>query len=717
MSVDVDRARILYEEAISADDENRREAEIDLRFSALEGQWDERLKEQRRLENRPCFTFDRTGQIVRQIVGDVRLNPPSIKVRPQDDGADVELADTLTGLVRNIESVSCADAHYIRAADPQVRCGMGFLRVRYDYVDDASFDRDFRIEHVPSPFAAVWDPGAVMPTLEDANYWFISDLWTERAFKERWPKASLDGWESGTALNWREGDFVRVAEYWYKKPVQRRLLFLADGRTVDATEMDDGEIKRLAAFALSLNPQAVAGVLRERKADSHKVCMALMNGFEQLEPEFEWPGRYIPIAPVFGEQIRVGDRVVRRGVIRAARDAQIRYNVQATAITEALALAPKPKWLVTAKQIENYQNVWATAHLNNFAYLPFNPDPQAPQGPQRVQPEPPPAGLLADIQGAALDIEATTGVYRENLGRETNAVSGRAILSRQREGDVGTYLYADNLALAVAHIGKIIIDAVPRVYDQERAVRVLGEDGSSKFVVLNQRDPQTGRIINDVSAGRYDVTASVGPAFSTRREEARESIMAFMQAMPQAASMVADVFAKYQDWPGGDEIAKRFRKMAVAQGMADPEEGEPPPQPPPPDPNMVLAQAEVMKAQAAAQKAQAEAQIKGAEVQLDQARLMLEAEKVRLERQRLEVEAAEAGATLADKRRQTDLKEAALVQSAIQAAMADLREQQAQRDAGLRDIAQMMAEAARTMTARRVIKRDARGKAIGVEVG
>jgi hypothetical protein len=642
--VDIQEARERYERAVDADQPNREEAAKDLRFRALEGQWDERIKAQREAEKRPCFVYDRTGQIVRQIVGDIRLNPPGIVVRPQDNNADPDLAKGLTGLIRNIEALSMADAHYIMAADNAVTCGMGFLRVRYDYVDDSGFDMDFRIEAIPSPFGAVCDPGAVLPCREDAEYWFTDELFTLEAFKARWPKASTDGWDAKLLATWRDGDFVRVAEYWRKVPMKRHLVFLADGRTIDVTDMEDAEI--------ALIVQAAGGYRRERKVDSHKVCMALMNGVEQLEKSYDWPGRYIPIAPVFGEEIHLGDRVVRRGVIRTARDAQIRYNVQATAMTEFIAMAPKAKWIGSAKNFAGYEQVWDTAHLNNFARLPFVPDPANPQGPQRIQPDSPPAGLLSEIQAAAQDIEATTGVYRENLGKETNAISGKAILSRQREGDVGTFLYADNLARAVQHIGRILVDAMPRVYDTERTVRALGEDGSTEFLVLNQRVTDAMgnvKLLNDISAGRYDVVASSGPSFSTRREEARESMLAYVQADPSVAPVVGDLFAKYQDWPGAEEIAERLHKRAVAMGIAEPKEGEEPPPPPQPDPNMMLAQAEMAKAQAQMVKAQAEAQQSQAEAQVRLAQLQIEAAKLDLERQKLGLNAADTQSKIAER--------------------------------------------------------------------
>lgn len=246
------------------------------------------------------------------------------------------------------------------------------------------------------------------------------------------------------------------------------------------------------------------------------------------------------------------------------------------------------------------------------------------------------------------DIEATIGIYRDNLGKESNAQSGRAILSRQREGDVGTFLYMDNLAEAVCQAGRILVDMIPRVYDTQRTIRILGEDGKEEFAQINVTDPATGQKFNDLSVGRYDVVPSVGPSFSTRREEARESMMAFFQAQPQAAAIAGDIVAKTMDWPGAEEFAKRMRRMALMQGMIEPDQQNPDDmkivqgmqqQGQKPDPNALLAQAEMEKAKAAQMKAQSDAMIAVEKLKTDRAKIMLDA-------MRAEVEAKQAGVKL-----------------------------------------------------------------------
>lgn len=623
-------ARERFSEAMDAELDNRVQAEADLKFAALE-QWDETVREQRRREGRPCLVMDRIGQVVRQVTGDARLNPPGIKVRPVDSGSDPKTAETLTGLIRNIEAASNAETAYISTLESAARCGMGFLRVRYDYTDDSSFDMELRIEAIRSPFAVVFDPFAQDPTRSDAEYCFVSDLIPMAAYRKRFPNASLTDWDGdgsqGEWAGWREGNAVRVAEYYCKTYERRKLLMLADGRVVDVTDMLPQSVRDMVAQVEAAYGQ---GVLKERTAEVPKVTMHLINGAEELEEPHVWPGRYIPIVPVWGEMVELGGRTVRRGLIRAARDPQIRYNAAVTAVTEYTMTMNKGKRILSPDQVEGHENEWATAHLSSRPYILLNPpeNPNAtPFGGVPMPTEPPPAGLLSDVQLAATDIEAATGIYRENLGKESNAVSGRAILSRQREGDVGSFLYIDNLARGVSQIGRVLVDTIPRIYDTQRVIRVLGEDGNTDFAPINTWDAREGKVINDLTQGRYDVVASSGPSFSTKAEEARESIIAYMQADPTSAAMLGDLLAKYQDWPGADEISKRLRARAVAMGIAEPEEGEQPPQPQP-DPNMLLAQAEMAKAQASVIKAQTDGQIEGAKLQLEAEQTRLKAIEV-----------------------------------------------------------------------------------------
>ncbi len=632
----LEEARKRFDIGSLADQDNREEMAIDLRFRAGD-QWPAEFKAARERDRRPCLTINRLGQFVRKITGDIRLNPPGIKVRPVDGGPDTKLAETLTGLIRNIEAQSDAPRVYAQAADAQVSCGLGWMRVATRYCSDTVWEQDIVIELIPNPFAVVDDPAAVSLMREDGGWRFVTDMVPIEDFKAQYPNANLQDWERGSTANWgawREDERIRVAEYWRKVPVKKRLAMFQSGKTIDLTGMDEGEVANLV--------MAEGPITRERMADSHRVEMWKMNGVEVLEPVTQWAGKYIPHIPVIGEEVFVGERVVRMGLIRQMRDSQTLYNVGRTALAETVAMAPKAKWLATPKQMAGHEDKWATANTSNMAFLPYNPDPAGGGIPQRIQPEMPSAAHIQDLQVASADMEAISGIYRENMGAETNANSGRAILSRQRAGDVGTFVYSDNLAASVGHVGRICVDLIPKIYDSARQVRILGEDGQEEFVPLNSwvQDPATGqfRKVNDLSVGSFDVVPSTGQSFSTRQEEGREAFVALMGVNPEMANLGMDIFAKMQNFPGADEFARRVHKAAVAKGIAEPAEGEPPPQPPPPDPNAMLAQAEMQKAQAAMINAQgareqaqytfrlkmAELQLKGATVQQNGDRLALD---------------------------------------------------------------------------------------------
>ena len=629
----IKEARELYDAAEQAEQDNRVEAMEDLRFRAGE-QWEPDIRRARNLDGRPTLTINRIPQFVHQVTGNIRLNPPSIKVRPKGNGATREMAETYDGLLRDIQTSSDAMGVYLTAFDSAVTCGEGYFRIDTEYAEDDSWDLNIRLRRIPSPFAVLFDPAAADPCREDAGYCFVTDWIPQAQFKEAFPKASTSGFD--VSLNgphdwgdWVKDRNVRVCEYWCKVPMLRNIVRLADGYTQDTTGLEDSDMELLVSQH--------GEVTRERKVQGHKVVMHLMNGVEELEAPADWAGRFIPIIPVIGEEVHIGDRVSRHGLVRFARDPQRLYNIHRSALAESVAMAPKAKWLGTAKMFAGQERDWSKANTSNLAYLKYTPDPGAPQGPQRVAPDMPAAGLLHEIQLAASDLEETTGIHREELGQQTNAQSGKAILARQRRGDVGTYVYTDNLERALTYCGKQLIDLIPRIYDTERVIRTIGVDGTEGFVPINMTNPATGHKMNDLSVGTYDVSAEIGPSYATRREEERESMFNFFQAAPQAAQMAGDLFAEAMDWPDAEKIAKRLRKT-LPPGMADPEPGDPPPAPPQPNPEMMaaqaqmaLAQAEQMKAQAAAMKAQTDAQTRQAELQIEAKKLELEGLKLQLQ--------------------------------------------------------------------------------------
>lgn len=525
--------------------ENRDEALTDLKFLMGE-QWTEEAKTAR--AGRPILTINRMSQFVRQVLGDIKQSRPGIKVHPVDSGADPDTAEIYQGLIRNIEMISDAKEAYYTAAESQVAAGEGFWRVVTDYSGADAFEQDVLIEKIANPFSVTLDPHCTRQTGEDAKWCFVSERMSLDEFKEKYPDAKVQDFESleeeKDLESWWDGESVRVAEYWYREDQPRLLAQLSDGQVIDITEVDE--------------PPALP-IVNSRKVMQPCWYRVVMSGAEILEEAKKWPGSYLPIVRLVGEQINIGEKTVRHGVIRHARDAQRMYNYWRSAQTETVALQPKVPYILDPDGIKGYERFWNRADSASMPYLPYS-FANGRQKPYREQPPVASQGMANEIALAAEDMKATTGIYDAALGNRSNETSGKAIMARQQESDVGTMAYHDNLARAIQHTGSILIDLMPKIYDTRRVVRILGEDESEKTVTINEVLP-TGERIFDLSMGKYDVTVSMGPSYSTKRMEAADAMLQAVNANPELWQVMGDLLIKNFDWPGAEEIAERLKKM------------------------------------------------------------------------------------------------------------------------------------------------------------
>ena len=572
-------AREAFERAAEAEAENRRDALDDLKFARLGEQWPAAIKRERDLDGRPCLTINRLPAFIRQVVNDARQNKPAIVVHPLDDRADPATAEVFNGLIRHIEQSSDAEVAYDTALDFAVTGGFGYFRINTRYASDDTFDQDLTIERVANPFSIYGDPDATAADSSDWNSAFVVDTLPKAAFEARWKGAEPADWtaDAYASLNgpWLEGERVMVAEHWRRVAMQRSIVALSDGQVVELAVYE----KQKAMF----DALGVHVVGRPRQVASHKVTQQILTGAEVLET-VEWAGKFIPIVPVYGEELHVDGRRRLRGLVRDAKDPQRMFNYWRTTSTELVALAPKTPFIGRKGAFETDSAKWATANTQSHAYIEYD----GPEPPMRQGFAGPPAGALMEASNASDDMKAIMGLYDASLGAASDEASGKAILLRQREGDVSTFHYVDNLNRAMRHAGRVLLDLIPKVYGTPRVVRILGPDGQARAVSVNSPAPspappgasgQAGLAelqeiekIYDLTAGKYDLTVTSGPSFTSRREEAANQMIELIRAYPAAAPLIGDLLAKNLDWPGADEVAERLQAMLPPQARgADPQ--------------------------------------------------------------------------------------------------------------------------------------------------
>jgi hypothetical protein len=600
------------------EEENIAAAYEDLAFRAGD-QWPAEAKKMREdpQSPRPCLTINQMPQFVRQVTGNIRMMRPSVKVVPVDNRGDPKTAETLAGMIRYIENRSEAQYAYTAGADSQVTCGTGHWRVLTEYADQTTFNQELLVAPIEDQVSVIWDPDDHTPCKENASFCFVPTDITHDKFKLDYPDKPLSDFGDGHnlseyswATDWTTEDYVRIAEYFEVRPETRLLALHPDGSIDDLTGKDEQEIEAY-----------VQKGCRIEEREGRCVYRSLISLNAVLDGPTKWPGRYIPIIRVPGEEVKIGRRVVRHGVIRFAKDSQRAYNYFRSAQTEVVALQPKAPFIGTRKNFEGHENQWGTANTQPWPYLTYEPDPKNNGlAPARQAPGVSLQGIDEGLIVSAREMRETIGLHDADLGKNQNEQSGKALIAQQRKGDVGTVVYVENFARAIRQTGRVLTDLIPHVYDTQRVIRVVGEDGKIDRVPINevQGDGIENVTYNDVTVGAYDVVLDSGPSYSTKREEARESMTAFVQAAPETAALVLDLVAESHDWPNADKFAKRLRTVLPPhiQQMEAQESGEPmPPMPEPqPDPEIVKAQAQL---QMKAQETQANIQLKQQEAQAD----------------------------------------------------------------------------------------------------
>jgi hypothetical protein len=524
------------------------------------------------------LTINRLFQFRNQIINEIRQNRPGIKIRPVDDKADKETAEIMQGLVRHIQDSSKADIAYDTAAEWQVDTGLGYFRIITDYCEDDSFNQDIVIKRVVDPNKVYYDPESTEPDGSDARWAFVIEDWALDEFKTEYPDVDVTAFKDGVTgdrQGWFGKDFVRVAEYFEIESKPRALVQLQDGSTAWKDEIPE-EYQEL--------------IIAERKSND-KRCKWYKIGGDKILEQTELPTSFIPVIPVLGNEVWVEGKRHVHGLTRFAKDPARQYNYMQSANTEVMALAPRAPYIAAEGQLDGYEQEWAMANRHNLSVLTYNPvsfGGTVIGAPQRQQPVTTNPGFESAMMRAVDDMKSSMGIFDASLGNRESNQSGKAILSQQRQANIGNFHFSDNLNRSIKQAGRIIIEMIPKIYDTQRVIRILGEDDSPKQVKLNPEQLQPkievpnekGGVdtIYNLNIGKYDLVVDTGPSYATKRQEAAESMMSLVQADPQVLQIAGDVIVRNMDWPGADEIADRIKAMLppqIQQEMKSEEDGQP----------------------------------------------------------------------------------------------------------------------------------------------
>ena len=405
------------------------------------------------------------------------------------------------------------------------------------------------------------------------------------------------------------------------------------------------------------------GKEKRRTRDSWRVFSRLFDGGDWLKAEEETAFDFIPLIPIYGNFDIFDNKSIYYGKLEKLFDQQRVLNYAMSRDIEDGALSPSPSIWMTAKQAEGYD--YSEMNTDHAPVRLFNFDPEQPIMPQQIGSPQVSSGLQATIAMTREMIGSSANIFLAQQGNAAPSQSGVAGMQQINQGNIGSIKWFKALEVAICHTAKILVNAIPRVYDSTRQTRILEEDGTSSIVTLNQivfdQQSQKNIEINNLTIGDYDVICDVGPAFNSQQKETAQAFLDMAAIVPEFAQTGMDIWLKNLSIPGMAQMAERFREQLINGGFiprsqftdeeesqAQQAEAQAQEKPPEPDPNALLAQAEILKGQAAQQQAnnkqteiQGNQQLKSKELDLEQNKLQLDVDKFkRLEGAKFNVDAA-----------------------------------------------------------------------------
>jgi hypothetical protein len=534
--------------SVEAMGENSKKAIEALEFEDGD-QWPTDLANMRRIDKRPTLTINLTRSMVRRVCNNMRQQRPRIKVHPVGDGARVEDAKVVSGLIRHIETLSNASVAYDTGGESAVKIGWGYWRILAEYVDEMSRDQELKIRAIRNTLTVYDDPVCQLPTGQDREWVFLTEEMGRQKYKRKYPKAKNAEWRRGqsgdTGHLWESKEKIRLAEYYRIQKTPEYLHYLTDGTT-----LFEKDYQRLR------EPLEAIGITREvdpegknpsgRMSHRREVQWFRLNGVQVVEKR-TLPGRWIPVVRCLGNILDLNGQIRMRGMVADLMDSNRMLNYWATCETEIVALAPRNPWVAAEGQLDGHpewkdlnQKPYSVAIYNIVHANPDDPNSPVLPPPQRTEAVQVPAGIVNARQSAKQDLMELAGMPHEP-GRDTPGVvvSGKALRERQALSDIGHFQYYDNQTMAISFTGEILLEQIPHYYSESRMQRIIGEDGVPQMVGINQKviDPQTQAIKevkNNVTVGRFDVVMDTGPGYETKRQEQAELTVDLLKIGPMA---------------------------------------------------------------------------------------------------------------------------------------------------------------------------------------
>lgn len=596
--------------------------------------------------------FDVLRKAGRRIIADLKENDVQASFT-EIGGKSEGLEDFISGNYLFSQSQNTSIEAFDTADQEIVSCGVGAWELHTEYEDLIGEDRKQVIKRRPIPEAnnvMFWDPSAYLKDKSDATYCCILKPYGEEGYKnlvhdltgESIDEINPENFKSpehSYTFPWIAGESEKyyVGKFYERSEVKKKIITFQDPFGEEMI-LEEKEIMAI------MDEMADSGfeIISEKTIVDHEVKLYIVSG-EKILAEYDMPGSMIPVIPQYGERAIIEGEEHYEGITRLAKGPQILRDFILSYLTDTVSRSPRPKAIYGQEQIAGYEDMYEEQGADdNFPYALMNlfdvNGKELPIGPiGKVEDHEPPKaiGALIDLTRQAIEDVADSGIPQDMADVD---LSGKAILALQSRIDMQSLTFQENRKHARRRDAEVYANMAAVIMDTPRTEMIRLPDGTEKEVQLMQSvlDDESGEIItlNDIRGKRFNVSTKIGPNYKSQKEatiDRLEKMMASIDPTDPMRKIIQLKILQLADGVEYDDIRDYARKQLVLMGIQEPEtpeeqqlleqqqqQGERP------DPNMVLAQAELLKGQADMAREQREAlklqldyRAKGIELNID----------------------------------------------------------------------------------------------------
>ena len=590
---DIYEAQQNVKNALSATSTWRQNAKQDYEF--MQGkQWDDADIKKMREAGRPAITINRIRPVINLLCGYASQNEtePDFLPRSEED-------DRVSRVAKGITKYCLDRANYQRNKGKCFRdkiiCGLANYWVHYEF-DYAKLDGEIRIDRV-SPFDVFVDPECSQEDLSDAQYigrysWEspskLKQVYPDKAVEIDTLSHKFDDTEletgsfetvNGEAL-WYSDKYrkVRVVQYWYKEYKTKRIFMTQNG------VVDEDNPLYVVLMAMGKEPTSIPNTQIRYATFSDNVLLE--------EGESPYKHNKFPLVRDYcyytGEL--VDDEREPAGVVRDIKDAQRETNKnrsQRMHVVNQQTLGVKYWQGPVTEQFKSTVKKYGTTPGANI-YMP--PGVTFTDGTPAMD-----SAINMNLeQQSSNDFYAISGITPESLSGSVGNMSGKAIDLRQSVTTVQTAGIFAQTKEAELQIVKLLWGEknapglIPQFYNQEKAMRILGDDGQKEFIqiqpgmnqpmqeqtmldamgqpVLDAEGNPVKKVLYDLSAFDFDIVISTSQASATAR---RANLYQLLEAKKSGVDIPIDIILDFMDFPEKEAVKKRMQEAGEKPALPE----------------------------------------------------------------------------------------------------------------------------------------------------